>query len=543
MKIMIVDDEQIMLDAFQKILKNEPEIQLEIAHSGREAIEKAEVFHPHLIMLDIKMPGINGLEALSEIRRILPDVVTVITSAYDDFIYAQEALRLNVFDYLLKPITKTRLIEIIHRVQKHLENLHLSRQDEITLRECHKKLQPVIERELILSLQAGGATDRVEEYQSMLGLKIEAGFFMALFFPEQNPQLDIQIQADYLSDEKLTSLTEWLRHRFHCLVGCNRNNPLIIFVPLEQSELQEADYFPELQYHFGQRILEYLAEQYKLSKVRIGMGAIRQTISQLNLSFQEAFQALNQPGAGLLYYNPAVNQNPDPAWESLLELEMQEIKAAVRYGHLHRVEALCQKFNAKYSGITGARQEQLLSYLLELMIVAYRCCREVAKEQLPYPTINQLLKMVNRSNSLENILTQAKTTIINLTQMIKTKRDYQIKTIIVNAQKYIDQHYQQNLCLEEVAHAVAVSPFYLSRLFREETGIGFSEYITRLRMEKSLVLLAQGLTVKECSFAVGYNDPNYFSRLFRKYFQHSPTKYRETTAAKKGGAADEKPLD
>jgi two-component system response regulator YesN len=538
MKILAVDDEQIMLEAITKILTHAPGIQLETARSGREALEKAESFHPHLIMMDIKLPGANGLETLAEIRRLLPNVVAIIISAYDNFIYAQDAIRLNVFDYLLKPVNKTRLLEIIARVAKHLENLHNVRQAEIVQRERYQKLRPLVERELLHSLQTATKPSLWENYQTMLEIEITAGFFMALVFPEPSALFGPTGEPGAQLQEKLVSLAEWLRHRFGCLIGPLQNNPVILFIPFEKNDFKAVD-FAELQQSFGNRILKYIKDEPALTPVRIGVGNIRLDPAHFSLSYQEALQALRQPGEGLLYYNQASEQQANPAQENILELELHEIVEAVRFGHLARVETLLQKFTAKYSGSSGLEHEHLLTHLLELLLTSYRFCREVSQDQTHRLTIKQLLTILDTSHCLADTLSQVAATLVTLTAIIKDKRANQVRAIIIQAKALIDDLYQQDLSLEEVARAVAISPFYLSRLFREEMGLGFTEYLTRLRLEKSLTLLAQGLTVKECSFAIGYNDPNYFSRLFRKHFKVSPTEYRETTLPKKGVIAHE----
>jgi two-component system response regulator YesN len=106
---------------------------------------------------------------------------------------------------------------------------------------------------------------------------------------------------------------------------------------------------------------------------------------------------------------------------------------------------------------------------------------------------------------------------------VKENREKNINSVIREAKAIIDHNYDKHISLEELADMVNVSSFYLSRLFKEELGESFSEYITRLRMEKAIELLAKGQSVKECCFLVGYNDPNYFSRLFKKYFGVTPS--------------------
>ena len=122
-----------------------------------------------------------------------------------------------------------------------------------------------------------------------------------------------------------------------------------------------------------------------------------------------------------------------------------------------------------------------------------------------------------------------------LTQKVKENRESQINNIVREAKEIVDARYQEHLTLEDLSRMVNISPFYLCRLFREEMGVNFTDYLAKLRMEKALTLLAQGLTGKECCFAVGYNDPNYFSRIFRKYYTMTPSEYREEQLSKKGG--------
>ncbi|MGD9154061.1 MAG: response regulator [Bacillota bacterium] len=535
MKILAVDDEPIMLGAIAKILAGDPTLQLETACNGREALEKTESFHPHLVIMDIKLPGVNGLETLAEIRRLLPNVVAIIISAYDNFIYAQEAIRLNVFDYLLKPINKTRLLEIIAKVSRRLEEQRQVRQAELDRWENYQKLRPLIERELIRTLRTGKQPQLCEEYQALLKLKIKAGFFMAVSLSERLIPLPGVGASCGPAPEKLDVIGDWFRDRFHCLIDPPDHRLLMVFVPLDGEEADGTDY-SQLQQHIIQRVWKYLTIKQHLTAIRIGVSAVHHSPANFGLSYQEALQALQQQtGEGLSCYNKSDGQTINPAWEYNLEKALHEITEAVRFGQLYRVATSFQKLAVTYGDCTGCQQQLLAVHLVELLLTAHRYCRELAKEQTHCPTSEHLLIILDNRLCLADRLTLVTKTVTDLTRAIHTKREHRVKMLIIKAKALIDQLYHQELTLEKVARAIAISPFYLSRLFRKEMGVGFSEYLTRLRMEKSLTLLAQGLPVKECSFAVGYNDPNYFSRLFRKYFQLSPTAYRETFLPQKGG--------
>lgn len=541
MRILVVDDEQIMLDAICKILKPETGIQLETARTGREAIEKNETFHPQLIMLDIKMPGLNGLEALMEIRRMNPSVVAVIISAYDHFNYAQEAIRLNVYDYLLKPVSKTRLLELVAKVQKHLEHLHSLRQNELTLREQYQKLQPFIETEFIQALQTGVNPVALQEYQEMLGLQFDAGFFIALAHPEETAAMATGLEGSYYIRETLSKMADSIRRRFDCLIASMRSNPLIVFFPINRAELDEADITSVTESLIHKLLTHLQNENFPVKRLRMGIGSLVHTPEAYRVSYQEALQALNsatdQP---LSYY---AKNDAASSLANQLDLVFQKITEAVRFGHVFRVESLCRSLAETYSHLEGAAKEQLLYSLLEVVLASYRVSRETCRTPTPAPPLRTLLAMFDSASALELVFEKLTPVLTGLTQTIKELRETQINAVIVKAKEIVDQSFQNDLSLEELSHSVAVSPFYLSRLFREELGIGFAEYLTRLRMEKSLTLLAQGVSVKECSFAVGYNDPNYFSRLFRKYYQLSPTEYRESSLPKKGGKIHGQPSE
>jgi two-component system response regulator YesN len=520
MKILIVDDESIMLDAICKILESEEHTRVETAQTGREAIEKTESFIPELIMMDIKMPGISGLEALAEIRRIIPQVISVIVTAYDNFNFAQDALRLHVFDYLLKPVNKTRLLETIAKVRRHLDEIHATRRQELILRERYNKLLPMIESEFLQALQKGVDPLSFHEYQEILGIEFNAGFFMVIFVEEQ-PE-EYETKPKYLLRERLTGLAVMMKERFNCLVSPAWNSPLTVFIPGSS-----GDESPPLQESISRRILDFLSENLPQADIRIGVGGVHPCPAGSSRSYQEALQALNfHSGDPVNFYGKPSGQ-PVSGNGNEFELELRELSEVIRFGQVYRAESLCAKFTAKYAVCAGSDKERLLYHLLELLLSSFRISRELTKDPVDSPTLKPILEMVDESQELAIVLPKICATLLHLARNVRESRETQVNAIILRAKEMVDRLYHQELSLEELARAVAVSPFYLSRLFREELGICFSEYLTRLRLEKSVNLLAQGLSVKECSFAVGYNDPNYYSRIFRKYYHQTPTEYRE----------------
>lgn len=535
MRVLVADDEPIMLESIARILKNEPDILLETARSGREAIEKAMSFRPELVMIDIKMPGINGLEALSEIRRIDPQVIAIILSAYDNFTYAQEAIRCGVKDYLIKPVNKTRILEVIHHARQQLEERRSSRQEELKIRERYKKCLPLIENEFVHTVINGHLDEyTLQEFEELLGISLKAGFFTAIsFFPEFLP-FESKIEPKYSFFEKTARLVDEIRQLFPCVVGI-RPNPVIFFIPLASAspaDLQQAAYISI------QRLQERIEQEHLGVNYRIGVGSMALSFTEYRYSYSDAMQALHIDSPATVCHCHHVPPSTLP-WETRFDAKMAELLEALRFGHIHRVNRLSDELMSEIILHYPEDHDRLFAHLLELILSSYRIAKTIIKSPLPSPGFHQLSALFHPNGSIQEITATITAQLLDLARRIHEEIETHTQSIIYRAKQVIEARYATELSLEELARSVSVSPYYLCRLFREALGCSFIEYLTKYRLEKALHLLAQGLSIKECAFAVGYNDPNYFSRIFRKYYQFTPTEYRDRHLSSKEATSDE----
>jgi two-component system, response regulator YesN len=522
MKILVVDDEQIMLDSICLILSKEPDLQIEIAHTGREAIEKAEIFRPELVMMDLKMPGINGMEAMTEIRRLDSQAILVILTAYENFSYAQEAIHLRVYDYLVKPINKSRLLDLITKVKQHLANIRVLRQEELALRERYKELLPFIENEFIYELINGIDDVSLGEYQELLALKFNSGFFLAVSYHDKtSATVDNLRELGYMLRQRISDLAEEIRHFIPCLIGPLKTNPFSIFVPIEldlETNLDPID--------IARKILHLLQNEKKNADIHIGIGRTYNASSELKRSYQESLLALSYCGQIPVYHYNDLQKQEEQSWEINLNQEIQDILEAIRFGNIDKVETLSAQLFLKYTHLQG-EQDRLFFYLLELLLTAYQIGKDSKNAHTSLSSFEQTISIFKEKADLAEVFKEITRRIIALTLVVKEGRINQVKTIIRQAKDLIDRQFTEQLNLEDISHTIGISPFYFSRLFREEMGVSFSEYMTKLRLEKAVFLLAQGFSIKDCCFSVGYNDPNYFSRIFRKYYNMTPSEYRD----------------
>ena len=153
-RIMLTDDEGIVLNSLTFLVEKnfEGQFEIETAKSGRAAIETAEHFRPDVIFMDIQMPGINGIDAMREIREFLPGVIFIVLTAYDKFDYAKEAINLGVMEYINKPFNQQDIVDVINQAVKELDLRREKRRNELRTKERLETVVPIIENGFVFSL-------------------------------------------------------------------------------------------------------------------------------------------------------------------------------------------------------------------------------------------------------------------------------------------------------------------------------------------------------------------------------------------------------
>ena len=146
-RIMLADDEGIVIDSLKFIIeKNFPgECEIQSAKTGRSVIELAETFRPDIAFMDIRMPGINGIEAMKEIKKNNSNIVFIVLSAYDKFDYAKEAINLGVLEYINKPFDKMRIVEVLKKAMSAVDAERKTRREELEIKEKFETVMPIIE--------------------------------------------------------------------------------------------------------------------------------------------------------------------------------------------------------------------------------------------------------------------------------------------------------------------------------------------------------------------------------------------------------------
>lgn len=522
MRILIADDETVVLEGITHIItKYNSSYILETAQTGKEAIEKAQQFSPDVVLMDIKMPGIDGLEALDEIHRMLPQTILVIISAYEQFHYAQCAINLQVIEYLVKPVHKDRLLSLLKKIENLFETRSAERKKSLGLREKYQKLIPLFERDFVYRMITGIDSESMELYRELLDTPASLYSFMLVRI-QIAPSLsgEARLEADMRISEEYNRIGQSLRQRYSCLLGPIHSSPFTILLTTHETHEYQARLRTIAA---AECILKIIPEDLSAG---IGIGGSYPWQPELGRSYQEALMALNsRHSEPILHYMDIFGKGQIERDLQLDNIEELLLDAVVQ-GQPDKVQEIFSQHLFPFINRPTRDMIRISQSIWESGVLALREARKRGfEENIGWPASPS--PKTTTDELQQHYFPRLMDLFIRCATFIKEEQTQRLNTVVHAAKAYIDENYQnEDLYLEKIAKEACVSPYYLSRLFHCEMGLTLTDYLTKVRLEKALSLLEHGISIKEVSYQVGYADPNYFSRLFRKVYGMPPTEYR-----------------
>lgn len=489
-RVLIVDDEQPVLDGIKVVIQRSFE-KLDIvgsARSGREAIEKAENLRPDIVFMDVRMPGISGLDAIREIRRFLPDALFILVTAYERFDIAKEAFDLGVAEYLLKPVNKDRLIEVLNRTVESLEERKGKRGSDQDLRQHLDEARHLLEPEFFRVVQSRAATEsgawrgRLLSLAAVLQLGTGAGRVALVEAENAAASSDV--------------LRETLRYKCQVLAAASGRNRVLLYFP--DAEARDETEI-ETMTRSALAALGVVDPQ-----IAVGMA---HSLGNIDESLAEAAGKLSNDTANEGEYPYAGER---ALVELLLYKDEDDVSQALR--------AFCEDLRyvrPKTSAVSDLRR--IATVLLHSL--GQRTPEVVADVELP-----DFERDVPVSEAEQKLFLFAQT--LMRARGERGRREY--SPVVTKAIEFIQEHFGRSISLEDAAQASGISPQYLSRIFSEEMHESFIDYLTRVRMQKARQLLRDGNSIKAIALELGYTDPNYFSRLFKKVTGLTPKEFART---------------
>ncbi len=523
--VLLVDDEEEVTQAIKRKL-NWDEMGFEdplYARNGLEALEAAELRTPDVVMTDIQMPYMTGLELAKRLKELYPGIRIIIFSGYDEFEYAKEAIRLEAEEYILKPIDAGELKSVFERIHESLDKERDERQNLEKLTNYYMESLPLLQEDFFAALLDGKVEEkRIPKYLEDYQIKLEGPFYCVAILhistgdlPEGVSHVLLSLSVRRLAEERIDAA---YNARLFSYLGSTVLIAQITSTDSKNKFTDDMDRFCRL------------AKTVCKANVTVGIGEIVGSIENLKESYNGAKDAV---AYRVLYgTTKAINISeiaPPAVKQSKAEdMDLHEIFKKIK---MEDETALIKSVEDYIEGGTSADMSvsEYKFFVLEMISEIYRFMRG---NQLEIETVFNLEEDVyDVVSQLEKtqLCEWLKETCVKLQNLLREKRTDTTKSFVKKAIEYVNDHYaDQDLSVDRVCMELSVSSAYFSTVFKKETGKTFVTYLTDYRMEKALQLLIEkDEKTYVIAQQVGYGDPNYFSYVFKKQFGTSPSKYKQ----------------
>lgn len=533
-KLLIADDEQIVIEGIRDSI-DWGRYGIEIvgtAKNGSEALKLAKDLKPDIIISDIKMPGLNGLELIEELRDFLPNVKVILISAYEEFDYAKQAIRLGVNSYLSKPVKKAEVINEVSKIKSQLEQKQYEEEITKELQQRFNENLPILREHFLNTLIRGvGVNDLETKFQTyhvdLSPCNIGVMVCKMDHFHKINFEVD-EARVQLLMLRIIDIFNETTLPKSKSITFQSYNQEIVtIFNAFEKDGLSVQEWIK-----FAEKIKHRVLAEIG-SEVSIGIGRIYPEIKDIGLSYKEAVKALNYRlvyGDNSVLYIENVEDVETDAYNPLININelLENIQNILYTGKLEEVFDLVDSFRQRLQNAERIPYYYIQQLYIQLLSIILRTATEIGIGTHLIAENNDLYGTLLKIESFSELDGWIKGILGNVCEQINIKNKLKTKHSIQKAINYIREHCQEEISLTSVADYVRLNPNYFSRFFKEETGCSFVDYLKKLRIEKAKELLrTSNLKIYEICEALGYQSVQYFSTLFKNMVGVTPQEYRE----------------
>lgn len=545
LKLLIAEDEETIREGIVKMIDWRSH-QIEVigeAGNGSEALALIEEQVPDLLLTDIRMPQMNGLELIEAAQRKGYGFRTIILSGYNEFSYARQAITLGVADYVLKPC---RPEEILKTVLKAKDAIEVQRSQEKELfqweRSWHKNA-PLVKSQVLSQWihHPPLPLERREELIDELSMAIAPeGPQIGLVSFDMKPLSERAKGQDFvlLRYAALNIISETLGPIYKDRIETFHDGNRLLWIGsgLSLNDPQKTYRAPSLLKEEIGRLQDNLEKYLKLS-ISIAVGSCRPHISEAHLSYKEADQAMESRflnGRGGVYFyeenQGAVHGVPAERVNILDDEDLNtledEMLAAVSSGTYEVALDLLEQWLDCFRSNPGSLRQEVNIRATALVVRLKRLTQE--KQVTGFEWKQHLVNWMEQAPQAETL--EELSAILNMVMqsVVEAFSNHRpLHRTVIAALEIIRQKYNTNLTLEYVAKEAFVSNTYLSSLFRQELGVNFLDYLHQYRVEEAKKLLRQNLKMYAVAKLVGYGEERHFSATFKKWTGLTPSQYQK----------------
>jgi two-component system response regulator YesN len=521
LKVFLVEDEKIMREGIKENIDwtKEGFLFSGEAQDGEIAYPMIREIQPDIVITDIKMPFMDGLELSKLIKKNMPWIKIIILSGFDEFEFAKEAINIGVTEYLLKPIDRQELLKAIKRVS---DMIYEEKAKEDYYNKIHEETainQALFKKEFFNKMLSGqlGVAEILEEGKK-LNIDLSGQFYQILL---------LHTDGYWIIEQSLHQQNEWVICLDRDLEGYG-----FIIKALDVHQLKK----------YREEFIENSVQSLEAQNVRyfIGIGDEVNRLSQLPKAFESAKRVfayrylLNENKVMESSYHEENNAYSETIIDidqlKPEELNNQSIEKFLKIGSADEVDAYLKRYFECIGSknLSSLMFRQYIAMNIYILVVTFldelgydrkkieSVCEEISGAQIKMKQLDTMKEYV------KGLIRNA----VELRDAITTQKYTQI---IEKAKLYIQEKYNDELIsLNSVANHVNMSPSHFSVIFSKETEKTFTEYLTEVRMDKAKELLrCTSMKTSDICFEVGYKNPQYFSYIFKKINHYTPRDYKQ----------------
>lgn len=492
----LVEDEKLARESIRDNIDwNENGIELlGEASDGELALPRILDKKPDILLTDIKMPFMDGLQLSKLVKKKLPNIKIIILSGHDEFDYARQAISLGVNDYLLKPVSSRNILRSVLKVKDQIEQeRHKEQSYDLHESSIHK---------LFLNALLSGfltTTQDILEFGEQLQINFGANVYLMCIFRYDGED----------HEDAFTAIKEYTKDAENQIRCFQRNEQELVL--LLQGE--DEDYLN----NWCTSLIGLLEENGIDAKKAFVQGSIAYRIADIATSYQSANARLSSPKEKQSSFH----------LEMAHDINREEIYKLLRYGEVEEIHAF-------WDACVKNEAEAMKSYLYqgylytEMFFIFSKICNEMELSLSDvYEEEFDIEKIIIQHKDVKEFLSIAYA-ISDAIVKKRKKPGTRCGSTVERAKKYIQEHYMEDdLSLNTVAGFVNITPSYFSGMFKEKTGQNFSEYLSEVRINEAKRLLkTTDLHASEIAYQVGFHNANYFSVIFKKLTGKVPSDFR-----------------
>ncbi len=526
---MLVDDEPEIREGMKEIVDWEAcgfRLVAE-ADNGLDALQLAEQTRPDLVVTDVRMHFMDGLEMVERMRAFLPMTQFVVVSGYDEFEYTRKSIQIKIADYVLKPISAAEFTRVLERAKRALDEEHAKLSSVQVMNRIFSDSLPILRQQLLNSLLSGGMDElSVRAAAARYNLDLEADRYSVAFL-----RISSCSDNELAGDEELVRLAvdrivrEVLGERVACHVF-SHNGQLAILTMLRKD--QSMSELLQLLDTAATVVRDYLG-----ASATIGVGEPREYLSCISESAAQAAAALNHwalvDDSQVIYIRDLKMRS-----EARLAVDPQALTQLTGAIRSRQKADIARSVRALLDRLHGEKIpfSEYQAYMLEALMAVIQTARDMQVElNVARGASGSLVQDFLEARDLESAGEMLHSLCLSVADAIGAGRREGGMRIANQAQEFIAQRAEDTfLTIERVCEELKVSPAYFRALFKRETGQTFHQYLTGLRMNRAMELLrTTNLKTTEVAMKSGLGDASYFSYAFKKHFGVSPSQVRKET--------------